>query len=354
MLSRLFAVRGTVVKRREAFPVGRTRVHLDSVEKLGCFVELEVVLADGESAEDGRCEAGELQEALGISETPLIAGAYIDLLEEAAVRKGSRRTGGSEDVPTAARYSPPTPELGDTCLPACGELLLCEVSVELPTAPGVVFDRATGRLYEVATGQVMVLFPWPEMIAHRCPVERRDWRFCLPAFRLPVDPGGQDDPVRRYATLIPTYVRQAVTPYTRDQWQLLSWIARSGPAALDLCLSNPALAFMVASAWQFRRRSGREACESAPPLLPYRKQRSILGWLGSPATEAARREVRKITYPAMNVDWLLALRQRLKVAEIAKRLAIVPRVNAAILRMTAVSDQPPARPRIVRRRSRAP
>ena len=78
-------VRGIVAKRREVFLVGRTRVHLDRVENLGCFVELEVVLASGEPVEPGHREAHDLLRALQIPERALVADAYIDLLETAAV-----------------------------------------------------------------------------------------------------------------------------------------------------------------------------------------------------------------------------------------------------------------------------
>jgi predicted adenylyl cyclase CyaB len=81
-LSAVLTVRGTVVKRREVFLVGRTRVHLDFVENLGAFVELEVVLSPGESAEDGHREAHELLSALEIPSAALVAEAYIDLLEQ--------------------------------------------------------------------------------------------------------------------------------------------------------------------------------------------------------------------------------------------------------------------------------
>jgi predicted adenylyl cyclase CyaB len=84
-LSRVLSVRGIVAKEREVFLVGRTRVHLDQVENLGCFVELEVVLEPGEPAEEGRCEAHHLLRSLQIPEQALVAEAYIDLLEKAAV-----------------------------------------------------------------------------------------------------------------------------------------------------------------------------------------------------------------------------------------------------------------------------
>ena len=71
---------GRVRKRRTLFLVGRTRVHLDDVEGLGTFVELEVVLADGESTNDGVEEAHSLMRALGIEPSQLIETAYVDLL----------------------------------------------------------------------------------------------------------------------------------------------------------------------------------------------------------------------------------------------------------------------------------
>jgi predicted adenylyl cyclase CyaB len=77
-------VRGRVVKRRELVIVGRTRVHLDEVEGLGAFVELEVVLGEGEPVDAGTREAHELMDRLGIPRDSLVPGAYIDLLERRA------------------------------------------------------------------------------------------------------------------------------------------------------------------------------------------------------------------------------------------------------------------------------
>ena len=81
VLSAALGVRGVVRKKRELFMVGRTRVHLDDVEGLGSFMELEVVLASGESAERGHAEAQELLEALLIQPGDLADRAYIDLVE---------------------------------------------------------------------------------------------------------------------------------------------------------------------------------------------------------------------------------------------------------------------------------
>lgn len=70
---------GRVVKRRTLYLVGRTRVHLDRVEGLGTFMELEVVLREGEPVEAGELEAQGLMQQLGITPAQLIDRAYVDM-----------------------------------------------------------------------------------------------------------------------------------------------------------------------------------------------------------------------------------------------------------------------------------
>jgi predicted adenylyl cyclase CyaB len=79
-LSLAYGQIGRIRKYRTLFLVGRTRVHLDRVEGLGHFLELEVMLVDGEAADAGIREAGELMDRLGIQPSQLIDGAYLDLL----------------------------------------------------------------------------------------------------------------------------------------------------------------------------------------------------------------------------------------------------------------------------------
>lgn len=80
-LSFALGVRGAVRKSRTLYLVGPTRIHLDSVEGLGDFVELEVVLRPDQSASDGADIACDLMARLGISCDQLVHEAYIDLLE---------------------------------------------------------------------------------------------------------------------------------------------------------------------------------------------------------------------------------------------------------------------------------
>ena len=71
---------GRVRKLRTLLLAGRTRIHLDRVEGLGDFMELEVVLADDEPMQDGVAEAHALMARLGIAADQLIDVAYLDLL----------------------------------------------------------------------------------------------------------------------------------------------------------------------------------------------------------------------------------------------------------------------------------
>jgi predicted adenylyl cyclase CyaB len=76
--------RGRVRKKRTIFHVGNTRVHLDDVEGLGHFMELEVVLSASETVAEGVAIARCLMEQLGISEDDLVDRAYVDLLKDDA------------------------------------------------------------------------------------------------------------------------------------------------------------------------------------------------------------------------------------------------------------------------------
>jgi predicted adenylyl cyclase CyaB len=80
-LSLALGVRGMVKKTRYLYLVGQTRVHLDDVEGLGYFMELEVVLRGDQSDMDGQAIAHDLMKKLGIEPTDLIESAYMDLLE---------------------------------------------------------------------------------------------------------------------------------------------------------------------------------------------------------------------------------------------------------------------------------
>lgn len=78
-LGQALGIQGHVKKVRFLYLVGQTRVHVDSVEGLGEFMELEVVLRDGQTAEEGQRIAYDLMHKLGIQMSDLVSCAYIDL-----------------------------------------------------------------------------------------------------------------------------------------------------------------------------------------------------------------------------------------------------------------------------------
>ena len=80
-LARACGLRGRVRKRRWLLRLGQTRLHLDRVEGLGDFVELEVVLRGGQSDDEGRAIADGWMQRLGLQHAPRLGGAYVDQLD---------------------------------------------------------------------------------------------------------------------------------------------------------------------------------------------------------------------------------------------------------------------------------
>jgi predicted adenylyl cyclase CyaB len=82
VLELAYGIRGVVRKTRYLYLMGQTRVHLDDVEGLGQFMELEVIMQDGQSDAEGQAIAEDLMARLGVESRDLVEGAYMDLLEK--------------------------------------------------------------------------------------------------------------------------------------------------------------------------------------------------------------------------------------------------------------------------------
>uniref|UniRef100_A0A1A8MVD2 CYTH domain-containing protein n=1 Tax=Nothobranchius pienaari TaxID=704102 RepID=A0A1A8MVD2_9TELE len=80
VLADALGVKGQVQKVRQLFLIGQTRVHLDTVEGLGHYMELEVVMRPEQTVEEGQQIAVNLMQQLGVSEENLVTGAYMDLI----------------------------------------------------------------------------------------------------------------------------------------------------------------------------------------------------------------------------------------------------------------------------------
>ena len=82
ILAASLGVIGVVRKKRTLFKIAQTRIHLDHVEGLGDFLELEVVLNDHQGVDFGESIAKELLERLEIKSESLMEKSYLELLLE--------------------------------------------------------------------------------------------------------------------------------------------------------------------------------------------------------------------------------------------------------------------------------
>jgi len=72
-----------VRKRRELLLVENVRIHLDQVDGLGAFLELEAVLDDAHDEAGGHAACARIMQALGIEPDDLVRASYAELLREA-------------------------------------------------------------------------------------------------------------------------------------------------------------------------------------------------------------------------------------------------------------------------------
>ena len=81
VLKLAYGIRGVVKKTRYLYLAGQTRIHVDDVHGLGQFMELEVVLREGQGDAEGQAIAEGLMAGLGVERSDLLEGAYMDLIE---------------------------------------------------------------------------------------------------------------------------------------------------------------------------------------------------------------------------------------------------------------------------------
>ncbi len=80
VLSAALGVMVQVKKRRKIFFIGTTKFHLDFIEGLGTFIEIEVISQPGDSQEDAKSLCEHYMRYLHISPEDLCTGSYSDML----------------------------------------------------------------------------------------------------------------------------------------------------------------------------------------------------------------------------------------------------------------------------------
>jgi len=78
VLTRALGVIAVVRKRRTLVTLDTTRIHLDNVEQLGSFLEIEVIVGEDEAAAKARFDS--LLAGLGYTPADGIRASYLDLL----------------------------------------------------------------------------------------------------------------------------------------------------------------------------------------------------------------------------------------------------------------------------------
>jgi predicted adenylyl cyclase CyaB len=74
-------IKGKVRKSRTLYMFGQTRIHFDQVYDLEkTFMELEVVLEESQTVEDGQKIAKDIKDKLDIKESDLVSCAYFDMI----------------------------------------------------------------------------------------------------------------------------------------------------------------------------------------------------------------------------------------------------------------------------------
>ncbi len=89
-LTELLGIRQVVCKTREVLLYQNVRIHLDDVQNLGTFIELEAVLDVGEEDHRGQSQVAWLCEKLSIDESDLLACSYVDLMDSLDAAKSNQ------------------------------------------------------------------------------------------------------------------------------------------------------------------------------------------------------------------------------------------------------------------------
>lgn len=229
-----------------------------------------------------------------------------------------------------------------------------------------IFCHERGKRFKVSHNHIEAIALWPNPSGWKITKKSPHWRYFRPFISIPTcnnyeyeinrlssKPIFIDDqyllPLEtqsetnirikeinqlKWCSHVPENIRSVVKLFPSHQFHLLALIAYCGPQALDLAISNPAISYMLASNWIFRKPSAKKPLRSARDLLmPHKKQKHIQEWLHFPPTNAVRNILRNIVHDAINVSDLLHLQQTINKPDILKILSHLERINTSVLRI---------------------
>ncbi|KAA3614721.1 MAG: class IV adenylate cyclase [Calditrichaeota bacterium] len=87
ILESMFGIRLVVEKNRKIYHYDNIRVHLDSIEELGTFIELEGVVTKSDQREETLQKVELLMELFEIKDNDIVLNAYVDLIEKMKLDK---------------------------------------------------------------------------------------------------------------------------------------------------------------------------------------------------------------------------------------------------------------------------
>lgn len=222
--------------------------------------------------------------------------------------------------------------------------------------PGQSFKN--NKYYLFDKHGVTVMKPWPHMTAYR-KTKTKGWQAVRPKFvfrehdipnkmnlatchrcelnelyEQDYDHECQPHPLNRYLALVPNELLELTKEVRSRQWHLLALFARCGEKAIELYKSTPALAWMLASSWAFKRQPVRNHFRSIRALFQSGKsQLQILKWLDYPSSKQTIKLLRKVEMRDIDVTFFLHLKDIIINQVSFKTLRHIPRIDYSLLRL---------------------
>ena len=243
--------------------------------------------------------------------------------------------------------------------------------------PGV--SEKNGKLYVFSKSRIIVIKGWPEIAAWTKTAKRPQWKRFRPDISLeqgevrdvqsrhrfhisaiknkiallqPTSLVGiehtemdqecfkaaqaqeeEKNMVRNYFSNVPSEIRELVSKFPSRQWHLLAMASRCSGAA-ELLRDVPALGFALASNWVFRKTESGDSMKFIRRVSHLRRV-VISSELGFGDSESSVGILKKIPPFAVNVSWLLALRDLMKEDHWRKVFRHLPKLSVEVVMVIA-------------------